>query len=82
MNIDECIRYLEALPENTIIKTKPTSRHFMLLKSYSFNIGLGHENLRALFVNDIKSAIDIGATDLAVDLLLTFRLYLKKYQNL
>lgn len=79
ISLTQCM-VLEDLGSNeTISGVAPGAKHHSLLLSYLFNLKRGDAFVRDMIIADLRSSIDIGATQQAADLLVVLRLFFSEY---
>ena len=79
ISLTQCM-VLEDLGSNeTILGVAPGAKHHSLLLSYLFNLKRGVAFVRDMIIADLRSSIDIGATQQAADLLVVLRLFFSEY---
>lgn len=75
----QCAAFAGLFSNEMILGATPSGRHYSLLASYLLNLGRGPVAVRDMIVSDLRSFLNLGATQRAADLLIVLRIFLSEY---
>jgi hypothetical protein len=76
LSVTECAEYVGLNPNELILGPGPTAKHKNMLDCYLLNRWRGETFVAQMISNDLRAAVDLGASSRAADLLLVLRLFL------
>jgi hypothetical protein len=79
ITLEECATFAALETNELFTGAVLSTKHRSLLSSYLLNLKRGPIGVRKMVVADIRTAIDLGASKHAADLILVLRLFLSKH---
>lgn len=76
LSVSECADYVGLYPNELLLGPGPTAKHKNLLDCYMLNRWRGESFVAQMICDDLRAAVDLGASTRAADLLLVLRLFL------
>ncbi len=76
LSVSECAEYVGLNPNELLLGPGPTAKHKNMLDCYLLNRWRGEAFVAQMISDDLRAAVDLGATTRAADLLLVLRLFL------
>lgn len=79
ITLEECAEFAGLETNELFTGAVLTAKHRSLLSSYLLNLKRGPVGVRKMIVADVRTAIDLGASKHAADLILVLRMFLSKH---
>lgn len=76
LSVTECAEYVGLNPNELLLGPGPTAKHKNMLDCYLLNRWRGEAFVAQMISDDLRAAVDLGASSRAADLLLVLRLFL------
>jgi hypothetical protein len=76
LSVTECAEYVGLNPNELLLGPGPTAKHKNMLDCYLLNRWRGESFVAQMICDDLRAAVDLGASSRAADLLLVLRLFL------
>ncbi|HUI20442.1 MAG TPA: hypothetical protein VLZ74_05300 [Methylocella sp.] len=81
ITLTQCAAFA-GLAENELLSgVTPSARHESLLSSYLTNLRRGRVAVRDMIIADLRTSLDLGASQRAADLLIVLRFFLSYYPD-
>ena len=79
ITVRQCAAFAGLVSNEMLLGVLPSAKHRSLLSSYLLNLKRGPVAVRDMIVADLRSFLDIGASQRAADLLIVLRLFFAEY---
>lgn len=67
--------------DRQIVNVSPSTKHRSILSSYLLNAHRGQSAVSSMIMEDLRSFMDLGAMQRAMDLVIVLKLFLSEYPD-